>query len=173
MMCIRVRWHVSNLDGARLSDRASLHLEGCEACATFQDRLIRLEGNLKATRLTAPHPATARRRSARWPLALASGAAIAVAAFLYLQVGTNQTSSNDARDSLTVAAGDAAPTKPLQTSSVGEGLLGAHAKVISSVRKLGEIDDPLERELAAWRSDGLRGLESIRRLGRDENSPAL
>ena len=181
MMCIRVRWHVSNLEGADPSERASRHLKGCQQCATFHTRLRSLEGSLKASRLTAPHPApAASRQPLRLPLALAGAAAIAVAVAVYVQLGAGGAST--ANPSLAASSIDAGLRRPSQVGLLDEGLndegpanewalrkslVGAQATVLSQVRKLGELEDPLALELAAWRSDSLRGLESIRSLGRD------
>lgn len=174
MMCMRVRWQLSNAEGASPSKRVNVHLERCEACSAFRKQLTHLEGSLRAARLEAPLPMQSEHR-ARWPLALATGMAVAVAAVLYIQFGSSERAAKRA-DSQTVSEkhmADAALAEHLPTRDVSDRLVGAHAKVISSVQKLGEIDDPLARELAAWRSDGLRGLESIRRLGRDDDGPAL
>tara|TARA_R110002096_G_scaffold299503_2_gene493986 strand:+ start:59953 stop:60522 length:570 start_codon:yes stop_codon:yes gene_type:complete len=187
MMCIRVRWHVSNLEGADPSARASRHLEGCQQCATFHTRLANLEGSLKASRLTAPHPApAASRQPLRLPLALAGAAAIAVAVVVYVQLGAGGGSSTDSSShnpALATSSIDAGLRAPSQVGLIDEGrtdegtlsksLEGAQATVLSQVRKLGELEDPLALELAAWRSDSLRGIESIRSLGRTPNRDML
>ena len=175
MMCIRVRWHVSNREGAAIHERVERHLEGCEACSTYQERLLHLEGSLRAGRLSAPLPTKTRQRAARWPLALAGGLAIAVAGLLYVQLGASTASS--VREGQGISAGaqsdGRAPTSPVhrqEGNGIGERIVGAHANFVSSVQRLGAKDDPLAVELAAWRRDGLRGLESIRRLGRVDSS---
>jgi len=177
MMCIRVRWHVSNREGAAIHERVKRHLDGCAACSAYQERLLHLEGSLRAGRLSAPLPTKTRQRAARWPLALAGGVAIAVAGLLYIQLGASSTSVREAELSHDIPAGaqtdGTEPTRPVrlqEDSGIGERLVGARANFVSSVQRLGAKDDPLAVELAALRRDGLRGLESIRRLGRVDGS---
>ncbi len=174
MMCIRVRWHVSNREGAAIHERVKRHLDGCAACSAYQRRLLHLEGSLRAARLSAPLPTTTRQRGARWPLALAGGVAIAVAALLYIQLGASSTPVREAEVSQDISASVQSngrePVRVREGSRIGERLVGAHANFVSSMQKLGAKDDPLAIELAAWRRDGLRGLESIRRLGRVDSS---
>jgi hypothetical protein len=174
MMCIRVRWHVSNREGAAIHERVKRHLDGCAACSAYQERLLHLEGSLRAARLSAPLPTTTRQRAARWPLALAGGVAIAVAALLYIQLGASSTRVREAEvsqdTSASVQSNGREPVRVREGSGIGERLVGAHANFVSSMQKLGAKDDPLAIELAAWRRDGLRGLESIRRLGRVDSS---
>ncbi len=168
MMCARVRWKLSNAEGEAPSPSVILHLKRCETCATFRAQLAELEGSLKAGRLGAPLPTRTKRRVARWPVLVTGGLAVAVAIVLYVQgkVGSQTPHSAQSGDLARTAF---APSAPAKVSGVSELFEGAHAQLLSGVRKLGEAQDPLARELAAWRSDGLRGLESIRNLGRDDN----
>ncbi len=173
MMCIRVRWQLSNRDEAGTRKGVEQHLECCQACSSFQAQLAQLEGSLTAARLTAPLP-NVPRRTTRWPLALTGGLALAVTGLLYAQFGSSSTSSHSGEpDGLSEMAGSADAAQTRLSNTAGEHSDWARAEFISSVRRLGNIEDPLARELAAWRSDGLRGLESIRGLGRDDTSPAL
>ncbi len=163
--CAIARWNYERTEGANLG----AHIAACPSCKKYSQSRKSLESALRQQRQLAPRPVegrASRRRS--WPM-LGGALAMAAAMLLLVQMrGATDPEAGQAPGRAMEQHGAAeAEAQPPGASATGptEGLRASAEQLIARVRSIGTESRPLERELEAWRVDGMGGLRSIRSLG--------
>lgn len=176
--CKTTQWHLSARGGQASNQRSQRHLVSCLDCREFSQSLQRLETSLRSNRKLAPAPREQPAPRPLWGTAVGGAVVAAAAVLVYVAVSSaNQSSPNEssppkASHALAAPTGTAElPNTPRSAATahvesfLGLPLVSSATRLMTRVRALGDEGDPLERELDAWRADGLRGLHSIRSLG--------
>ncbi len=182
IICKTTQFRLANLDGQDPSLRMQKHLQGCDRCGEFREKLARLSSALRASADSAPTPAVLPDASnaslgrASWlPRFAFVSVAVMAGGLLYWSQdrGSEPTTATDeiARLDTTAAEAGALVHQPGVTkeseSDVGAEQSASDSLLSKQLANIGILQSvtPMEEELDALRSDGARGLSRLLALG--------
>ena len=165
MICKLNQWRLSNLDG-HPTGRLASHLHTCGSCQEHHQRMLSLEKSLRTHARSAPSPILSANKRPKFILPLAALSLTTVAAILlFIQSNKAATPKADPGNQLISTNLPAATPKspPPATEEPKQPAISRWS--ISKLDSFTQVT-PLEDELAALRSDGLLGLETLVSIAR-------